>query len=76
MAKTPTEALTTNAIAEAHIVAKNRFRKNMKNLLALTCKPKKYYKATFRRSLVVYVYMLHFMVYNKCWMLVIILLFV
>jgi len=39
MAKTPTEALTTNAIAEAHIVAKNRSRKNMKNLEALTCKP-------------------------------------
>lgn len=38
-AKTPTEALTTNAIAEAHIVAKNRSRKNMKNLVALTCKP-------------------------------------
>lgn len=39
MAKTPTEALTKNAIAEAHIVARNRFRKNMKNLLAFTCKP-------------------------------------
>lgn len=39
MAKTPTEALTTNAIAEAHIVARNKSRKNMKNLLALTCKP-------------------------------------
>jgi len=39
MAKTPTEALTTNEIAEAHIVARNRTRKNMKNLATLTCKP-------------------------------------
>ena len=39
MAKTPTEALTTNAIADAHIVAKNRSRKNTKNLAAFTCKP-------------------------------------
>jgi len=40
MAKMPTEALTTNAIAEAHIVARNKSRKKMKNLAALTCKPK------------------------------------
>jgi len=38
-AKTPTEALTTNAMAEAHIVARNRSRKKMKNLLTLTCRP-------------------------------------
>ena len=39
MAKTPTDALTKNAMAEAHIVDKNRSRKNMKNLLALACNP-------------------------------------
>jgi len=39
MAKTPTDALTRNAIAEAHIDPKNRSRKNMKKLAAFTCRP-------------------------------------